>query len=475
MSDHTRNLALSLTLALVAGSAAIAEPAPRPKINPVIRHVEDWSVLADAPADMKTDLFDPIKYIPLVDDGSIWASFGGQVRYRFESFNNFGFGASNDDEYSLLRVRMHGDLHIGEHVRVFAEGKSALANNRDLPGGRRGLDVDSIDLQNLFVDLELPIGDGRVGDGARRPTGVGVRQATTDQPAGLVEYAAHVGRRFGDHEDRAVDGHAVLDAVRARAEVQLQRPRCADASCSACTRPARCRARGCRPRMSTSSGSTATTPGRSTARPGRKCAIRSVQGCSGKVGQTGFDYDAEFAYQFGEVGSGDVDAWMVGSQFGYTFADVPTAPRLFIGLDYASGDDSPGGDVETFNQLFPLGHAYLGFIDAIGRQNIIDVTPGIVIKPMPKLTVLLQGHLFWRADENDAVYNAGGGVLRAGSLSNDREVGAEIDLVVTYAFDAHLIAQFGYSHFFAGDFISEATPAADDDIDFFYFQLQYTF
>ena len=32
-------------------------------------------------------------------------------------------------------------------------------------------------------------------------------------------------------------------------------------------------------------------------------------------------------------------------------------------VDYASGDGVPGGDVGTFNQLYPLEHAYLGYMD----------------------------------------------------------------------------------------------------------------
>ena len=50
-------------------------------------------------------------------------------------------------------------------------------------------------------------------------------------------------------------------------------------------------------------------------------------------------------------------------------------------VDIASGDDDPtDGDLETFNQLFPLGHAYFGYIDVIGRQNIIDVSPTVSTK-----------------------------------------------------------------------------------------------
>jgi hypothetical protein len=164
---------------------------------------------------------------------------------------------------------------------------------------------------------------------------------------------------------------------------------------------------------------------------------------------------------------------MFASEVGYTIADCPTNPRVHLGFDYASGDDSPGGDVETFNQLFPLGHAYFGWIDAVGRQNIIDVSPGVTFKPMDKMVVKLNGHFFWRAEEADALYNAGGAAIRAGGAGTPREVGSEIDLTVKYQFDRHLSGVIGYSHLFAGDFL-EAT-GSHSDMDFGYLILQYTF
>jgi len=193
----------------------------------------------------------------------------------------------------------------------------------------------------------------------------------------------------------------------------------------------------------------------------------------GKIADTALDYDFEGAYQFGEVGSGDVDAFMIGSQLGYRAADLWSAPRFFLGFDYGSGDSSAGGDVETFNQLFPLGHAYLGYIDAIGRQNIIDFNLGLACSPFPKATLGITGHFFWRADTDDAVYNAGGTAVRAGGLGSSSEVGQEIDLTLKYKFDRHLVGLLGYSHFFAGDFIEES--GSSDDIDFLYVQLEYTF
>ena len=190
------------------------------------------------------------------------------------------------------------------------------------------------------------------------------------------------------------------------------------------------------------------------------------------MADTGWDYDAEFAYQFGEVGSADVSAYMFGGELGYTFA-ADWSPRMLAGFDVGSGDNSPGGDVQTFNQLYPLGHAFLGFIDVIGRQNIISPSFGVTAKPNPDTTLGVRGYYFWRESEDDAVYNAGGGVVRPGSAGSDRAIGSELDLTLLYKFGQHTTGLLGYSHFFAGSFIRES--GSSDDIDFVYLQMQYTF
>ena len=166
-----------------------------------------------------------------------------------------------------------------------------------------------------------------------------------------------------------------------------------------------------------------------------------------------WDFDVEADYQFGDYSDGDIAAWSVATEAGHTF-ESDLSPRLFVGLDVASGDRDPGdGDLNTFNQLFPLGHAYLGYIDVIGRQNIIDAHPGIELtlaqekQYAKKLTLRADYHVFWRQSGDDALYNAGGGVQRAPGGSDERFVGSEIDLMLTWQIERHTQAYFGYSHF----------------------------
>ncbi len=186
-----------------------------------------------------------------------------------------------------------------------------------------------------------------------------------------------------------------------------------------------------------------------------------------------FDYEVEAAYQFGTLGEGDIAAYMIASQFG---AQAPVSlplRRLFVGFDRASGDHVPGGDVETFNQLFPLGHAYLGFIDAVGRQNVTDVSFGVDTKPFRGITVAVAEHNFWLADTDDALYNAGAGVVRGGGGGTSAYVGSELDLTVRRSLANRLGLTVGYSRFFSGRHLEQTGPS--EDVDFLYVSTQFSF
>src|SRR5206468_3541774 len=120
-------------------TARSAVPQAPPPYTP-LRWNEDYGYLKD-PA-RRTDFLDPIKYIPLNADGDWYLSLGGQARYRYEYFNNANFGAGPQDEdgYHLTRLLAHADLHLGQYVRFFIQGKSAMEDGRE--GAPRPSDSD---------------------------------------------------------------------------------------------------------------------------------------------------------------------------------------------------------------------------------------------------------------------------------------------------------------------------------------------
>ena len=112
-------------------------------------------------------------------------------------------------------------------------------------------------------------------------------------------------------------------------------------------------------------------------------------------------------------------------------------------------------------------------MDYIGRQNIVSPLAGVTLSPVRDLRLSLQQYFFWRASDRDAIYNTGGAVLRPGTGTRVRYVGAETDLLANYDFTRHLLGYAGYSYFYAGEFIHKT--GRDKDSNFFYAGLEYTF
>jgi gamma-glutamyltranspeptidase/glutathione hydrolase len=111
--------------------------------------------------------------------------------------------------------------------------------------------------------------------------------------------------------------------------------------------------------------------------------------------------------------------------------------------------------------------------ELIGEEANHDVSFGVEAEPLERMKARGAGHLYWLDDNRDALYHAGGGVLRAGAAGADDYVGSEIDLTVNYRFNRHLDLLVGYSHFFAGDFLEETGSSAD--VDFAYVQTRLLF
>jgi hypothetical protein len=452
--------------------AAVSPPA-----FTALTYDEDYSYLKDPAA--RTNLFDPLKYIPLDKQGYTYFTFGGQLRDRYEYFDNYLFGKGSQDPngYNLLRALLDADLHMSPYFRVFVEGISATEQGRD--GGPRPSDVNEIDLYQAFADLTLPISTdtsftlrgGRqvMVFGAQRLIGVSdftnVRRnfdavrGTFTMPGNTLEvfYARPVQVLKFEFDDEVNDTYLAgiydtwkIPGVLAQAKTKLETYAIyVDRESITFNQ--------------TTAGETRYTFGtRFTTNP------------------KPFDFDLEADYQIGRFNGEDTQAFSIAAIGGYTLEQMLFTPRAFLGFDIASGGshNSPG---DAFDQLFPSGHDQFGTIDAIGRQNIIDVHPGFTLdllenKPgVKQLTLLVQYRQFWRESDQDAVYTSSGSILRASPNggSSASAVGGEIDTQVNWQLNRYISAYVGYAHFFHGAFIAATGP--DHDIDFAYSALSLTF
>jgi hypothetical protein len=102
----------------------------------------------------------------------------------------------------------------------------------------------------------------------------------------------------------------------------------------------------------------------------------------------------------------------------------------------------------------------------------------LTAKPCEKVSLLAWWHVFHLEEARDSLYNAAGGVIRSDPTgSSGTDVGQELDFIVQVQLTPHADILFGYSHFFAGDYISSAAVDAQtgNDADFFYTQFSVKF
>jgi hypothetical protein len=453
------------------------QPAPTTRYT-VARWDENYQYLQNAPT--VGDFWNPIKYVPLNQSGDWYASFGGQVRDRYEYFNNylFGTGPQTRDGYNLARLTENVDLHFGPDARIFVQGNSAFETGRN--GGPRATDRDEIDLEQGFGDFRIPFsGDialtlrgGRqyLQFGAERLIGpsdfLNARhtfdgfRADLDSPENsldffLVRPVLIEPYRFDSSDDNNAFA-GIYDT--------LLLPRFIPQSQS------KLEFYGLFLDRQQSTYPTSTSPGTEN---------RYTLGARFSSNLKPWDIDVEADDQLGNFKSENIQAYSFATREGFTFGDLALHPRIYAGFDIASGSNRGGSTLGTFNQLYPTGHGQFGNIDAIGRQNIIDVNPGLDLtllehrKFADSLKLRASFHEFWRQSLEDGVYTASGSVLRAPGSATSRYIGSELDFLVNWQIDPHLSAYIGYSHFFAGTFISQTGPS--QDIDFFYTALTYTF
>jgi hypothetical protein len=187
----------------------------------------------------------------------------------------------------------------------------------------------------------------------------------------------------------------------------------------------------------------------------------------------GWDYDVEFAYQFGKFGpgprlgatfpfvqfaKGDIRAWTLATQTGYTFFNVPLHPRIGMNSAITTGDKDPADpDIQTFFTPFPNGR-FFGAAQQQGPLNIQGFRPNATIQLPRGANLTVDTFFFWRQSLNDGLYNIPGFLMRQGDLSRGRFVATQPGVEVYWPATKHLMALVAVSYSVPGRFLHENPP-----------------
>jgi len=421
----------------------------------LLRYDEDYSYLKDS----ARNAYQNFKYVPLTNNGSVYASFGGEARAEYVDFNNEDWGRLNigHNDFLLQRYSLHTDVHLGSRVRVFAQLRSALQDGRK--NGPRGIDEDRLNVQNLFVDLiawqkeqkkvlfrlgrqELDYGSGRlisVREGpnarlyftgakamyasARVTADAFVMMADTTYPGAFDNKPTKQINLWGGYGKIIFPATGNLDVYYI----------------------------GIRRDYSPYEEGTA------------KELRHTVGGRYWRYGG-GFIYNLEGAYQFGSFGNGNISAWTASADLGYMFENTKFRPTINLRNDYISGDRRAGdGNLQTFNPIYPKG-GYFGFSPQIGPVNLIDIHPYATFDLLTTLRLQLDVVYNWRSSLQDGVYRPSGVFNRPGASSTQRYIGTAYLAGLTYSLNPFMSFTGGVQYFKTGAFIEDIIPNAKDGL-----------
>ncbi|WP_108045270.1 alginate export family protein [Bosea sp. 124] len=119
---------------------------------------------------------------------------------------------------------------------------------------------------------------------------------------------------------------------------------------------------------------------------------------------SGFDWNVEGAVQFGSFGRADIRAWTASSELGYSFSNLPFAPRIGLNADAISGDGNlRDGRLGTFNPLFPK-LPYFSKANLVGPANLVDIQPNIALTVLPKVKLTVGRNPLWKQSKADGFY-----------------------------------------------------------------------
>ncbi|HSI44091.1 MAG TPA: alginate export family protein [Methylotenera sp.] len=444
---------------IISEDVPMGAPNSKPPPYTLLRYTERYTQLAD-PA-QRNDFFDSYKYIPLSPDNpESYLSLGGEIRERYEHYQNQGFGIKypGNDQYGLQRIMLHADLHANERIRFFIQGISSLQF-----GGKQKLDVNQnpLDLQQAFVDYTF---GEPTPNGERETVRLG-RFSMTYGSGRLI--AARSGPNTQLKFDGAQfvyskDGNKKLYAFATR-PVKEDRYDFDEAN-----------------QAQSFSGIYASWPLNQAANTtldayfldyrNDEAAYVGAKGSedrqtygvrwSGKNGH--WDYDWEAVAQLGEVGNKDIRAWTLATDTGYTFKETKWQSRVGLKADVASGDSNKNdGKLETFNPLFFKAN-YFNDAAFFRPANLADVHLTLQLQPRDDITVTIGTDSIWRHKEQDALYGVAGNVLLPATHPS-KYVGTTAEAALQWKVDRHLIATASYVHMFTS---SQVDDAGGKDIDY---------
>jgi hypothetical protein len=438
----------------------------------MLRYDEDYSYLKDPT--LRTDFWDPLKYIPLCGRDDWYVSFGGEIRERYEFFHDLNQGlapanAQGNNFSFTQRYMISADFHLGPYVRFFAQTITGLEEGF-IGGPIPGIDVDVFSLHQAFLDFVLPLGDekntltARLG---RQELEYGSGRLIDIREGPNLPLSFDAARLLLHQGDWEVDGWWGKPVLNEPGVFQDYPDPTKSFWGLYAVHPL-----PLLPKGNIDLYYLGYVNKDAVYASGAGYEVRHTLGTRIWGAPLPWEYNVEYDWQFGTFGSGTIEAWSAANAIRYNFSDLPLKPRLGLRFDFASGDNNKASpNLQTFNPLFPSG-IYFNLLNPVGPLNLIDLHPTLDLYVGEKVTLSFDWDFYWRESLGDGVYAISGMPLRTG-VAGSRYVGNCPAFTIAWNPTRHVSLVAQYCHFLPGPYF-EANPP-DKATDYVSVWLDYKF
>lgn len=445
------------------------DKAPRYKL---FRATENYEYLKKQEENLyKEGTFDPIKFIPLNKKESVYLSIGGEIRPRLEIFSNRFWEGEEDDTFYSQRLVLHSNLVLGKHIRFFGELYHGYTSHEE-----EFVEFDELNVHQAFVEIklsnqtegnvsllfgrqELGFGTGRLvgfreGPNIRRSFDVGRLVYSKGKTNIQAFFGKEVRPNFGvfDNDFSLFDSNASnpsLWGVYSQFKIKGLN--------------------GLNELYYLGFDSNQATFNDVTGEETRhSIGLRRF----GKIGKR-WRYNSSLTYQFGDIGNSTISAFNIDTDWHYDLIDTAWKISPGLKLEYTSGDRNIGdGRINSFSPLF-VNPTFYSLAATITPINVIAIHPSLSMQPTERLHLYVEWNIFWRASENDGLYQPPRFILRSADGLSERSSGNQLGFQASYEFTRHLAFELDLSYFIAGAF--QEASGEDESIFHFAPTLSYKF
>ena len=395
-----------------------------------------------------------LKFIPLGKSKKSYLTLGGHYRARFESTINDNYTDENDIYYSQ-RLNLNTNLHLGKHIRVFADLFHGFTSGEE----DRLFQDDDIAFHQAYVEFTVPNQDtdftftfGRkqlefgAGRLVARRNGTNMRRSfdllkldyNFNQNKIETFYGKEVQSEFG-----AFDNDYTLFDSNASNNPKLWGIN-ADFNVKGIIGKTQFYYLGFRSDFASFSD----LSGEETR---HSVGFRR----HGKIGKR-MVFNTELVYQFGKLGEANISAFNIELDYKYTLINTPWTPRLGIKFDYSSGDRNSGDvKLQTYNPLFVNPGLYS--LAAVNTPiNLNGLHPNLKIWPFEGFSIFMDYAFFFRSSKEDALYTPARFILRDATRGTSAYLGSAFGMKILYEINRNIEFEWRTTYFIAGDFVKES-------------------